>query len=113
MIPSVVYDDSLVLILIFACLPSRSKSSGKYNSTVGSAKETLGRMTGTESWQRAGAEQRTRGQSEYEAARTQEYAEGMRGQMSGREHAIAGAVARDREQETDAGEPRSLSVMFT
>ena len=69
-------------------------------------------MTGTESWQRAGAEQRTRGQSEYEAARTQEYAESMRSQMGGREHAIAGAVARDREQETAAGEPRSLSVMF-
>ena len=41
---------------------------------MGSAKETLGRMTGTESWQRAGAEQRARGQSEYEAARTQDLA---------------------------------------
>lgn len=92
-----------MLIARLLALPC-SKSSGKYDSTIGSAKVTLGRMTGTESWQRAGAEQRTRGQSEYEAARTQEYAEGMKSQMGGREHAIAGAVARDREQETVAGE---------
>ena len=68
-------------------------------------------MTGTESWQRAGAEQRTRGQSEYEAACTQEYAEGMKSQMGGREHAIAGAVAKDREQETAAGELRSFYLL--
>ncbi|PIL26095.1 hypothetical protein GSI_11849 [Ganoderma sinense ZZ0214-1] len=76
-----------------------SKTSGQYHSAKGTATETLGSTTGSESWQQAGAEEHAQGEREYNAAQAQGYAEGTKDRMGGRKDAVFGAVTGDREQE--------------
>ncbi len=45
-----------------------SRTSGQYHSAKGIAEETIGNMTGAQSWQQAGAEERAEGEREYDAA---------------------------------------------
>lgn len=52
-------------------------------------------MTGAQSWQQAGAEERAEGEREYDAAQAQGYAEGTKGLIGGRKDAVRG----DRRQE--------------
>lgn len=56
-------------------------------------------MTGSQSWQRAGAEEHAQGEREYNAAQAQGYAEGTKDRVGGRKDAVFGAITSDREQE--------------
>ena len=88
-----------------------SKTSGQYHSAKGTATETLGSMTGSESWQQAGSEEHAQGEREYNAAQAQGYAEGTKDRMGGRKDAIFGAVTGDREQQAGGALP-SLESLF-
>ncbi|KAM5538816.1 hypothetical protein V8D89_007538 [Ganoderma adspersum] len=88
-----------------------SKTSGQYHSAKGTATETLGNMTGSESWQQAGAEEHAQGEGEYSAAQGQGYAEGTKDRMGGRKDAVFGAVTGDREQQASGNVRRDKGEM--
>ncbi|KAH8917315.1 hypothetical protein BT69DRAFT_1248954 [Atractiella rhizophila] len=76
-----------------------SKSNANWNSTVGSAKETFGNMTGASSWEQSGAEQRSRGDAEYKAAQAKGWTEGVGDRIGGKKDNVVGAVTGDKSQE--------------
>ncbi|KAE8211470.1 hypothetical protein CF327_g4779 [Tilletia walkeri] len=72
-----------------------SKVSGQYNSAVGSAKETVGNLTGATSWTQAGQEQHAKGEAEIKAAQAKQYADGLSNQVSGKVDNVVGSLTGD------------------
>lgn len=70
-----------------------------YNSVAGTVKETIGNVTGSVDWQKAGKEQHAQGESEIKAAQAKGYAEGTKDQVSGKFDNVVGAVTGDKSQE--------------
>ncbi|KAI0350988.1 hypothetical protein OH77DRAFT_1411926, partial [Trametes cingulata] len=77
-----------------------SKTTGQFHSMKGSAKETLGNLTGSQSWTQSGKQEHTAGETEYNAAQAKGYAEGTKDRIGGRKDAVVGALTGDRQQET-------------
>ena len=65
----------------------------------GTAVETIGNLTGAQSWQQSGKEEHAQGEAEYKAAQAKGYAEGTIDRLGGKKDAIVGAVTGDRQQE--------------
>ena len=65
----------------------------------GTVVETIGNLTGAESWQTSGKEEHAQGEAEYKAAQAKGYAEGTMDRLGGKKDAIVGAVTGDRQQE--------------
>ncbi|KAH9887052.1 hypothetical protein C8Q73DRAFT_714536 [Cubamyces lactineus] len=76
-----------------------NKTTGQWHSMKGTAKETLGTLTGAQSWAQSGKQEHAAGEAEYDAAQAQGYAEGTKDRVGGRKDAVVGAVTGDREQE--------------
>ncbi|KAH9913553.1 uncharacterized protein BXZ73DRAFT_106894 [Epithele typhae] len=76
-----------------------NKSTGQYHSLKGTVVETVGNVTGSESWQTSGKQEHVQGETEYKAAQAKGYAEGTMDRVGGKKDAIVGAVTGDRQQE--------------
>ncbi|KAG1810965.1 uncharacterized protein BJ212DRAFT_1448613 [Suillus subaureus] len=68
-----------------------SKVSGQFHSVKGTAVETIGDMTGLQSWSQSGKEEHAKGEGEYNAAQAKGYVEG---------DSVVGAVTGDKAQQT-------------
>ncbi|KAI0030412.1 hypothetical protein K488DRAFT_79650 [Vararia minispora EC-137] len=76
-----------------------SKTSGQYHSVKGTFVETVGNLTGAESWQTSGKEEHAKGEAEIKAAQTKNYAEGAMDRVQGKLDSVAGAVTGDKQQQ--------------
>ncbi|EIN11946.1 hypothetical protein PUNSTDRAFT_63376 [Punctularia strigosozonata HHB-11173 SS5] len=77
-----------------------SKTSGQLHSVKGNVVESIGNLTGAQSWQQSGAQEHASGEAEYNAARIKGYAEGTMDRVTGTKDSVVGAVTGDRSQET-------------
>ncbi|KAJ7650760.1 mismatched base pair and cruciform DNA recognition protein [Roridomyces roridus] len=76
------------------------KLTGQYHSVKGTIVETIGNMTGLESWQTSGKEEHAAGEAEYKAAQAEAYVEGTVDRVSGKVDSVVGAVTGDKSQQT-------------
>ncbi|KAH9849953.1 hypothetical protein C2E23DRAFT_838061 [Lenzites betulinus] len=76
-----------------------NKTTGQYHSVKGTVVETVGNLTGAQSWQQSGKEEHAQGETEYKAAQAKGYAEGTMDRIGGKKDAVVGAVTGDRQQE--------------
>ncbi|KAF9235642.1 hypothetical protein BU15DRAFT_77766 [Melanogaster broomeanus] len=82
-----------------------SKVSGQFHSVKGTAFETVGDLTGSQSWSQAGKEEHASGEGEYNAAQAKGLAEGVTDRAGGYKDSVVGAVSGDKTQQA-AGNAR-------
>jgi uncharacterized protein YjbJ (UPF0337 family) len=68
-------------------------------NTMGKVEETIGDVTGMDSWKTSGQERRVQGDTEYKQAQAQGYAEGTKDRLFGKKDQLSGAVTGDTTQE--------------
>ncbi|GLB42426.1 putative mismatched base pair and cruciform DNA recognition protein [Lyophyllum shimeji] len=73
-----------------------SKASGQYHQLKGSVVETVGDVTGSQSWKESGQQERAQGEAEYKAAQAKEYIEGAMDRIGGKKESVLGALSGDR-----------------
>lgn len=66
---------------------------------LGKVEETIGNVTGADSWKSSGQERRAEGDAEHTEARGQGYVEGTKDRLVGKKDQISGAVTGDKSQE--------------
>ncbi|KAK1223857.1 hypothetical protein PQX77_013253 [Marasmius sp. AFHP31] len=76
-----------------------NKTTGQYHSVKGNVVETIGNLTGAQSWQQSGKEEHAKGEAEYDAARAKGYAEGTKDRVGGYKDSVVGAVTGDKSQQ--------------
>lgn len=76
-----------------------SKTTGTTQNTLGKVEETIGNVTGLDSWKTSGQERRVQGDTEYKQAQAQGYTEGTKDRLVGKKDQLAGAVTGDSTQE--------------
>lgn len=84
-----------------------SQYSGQYHSVKGTLVETVGNVTGLQSWTQSGRQEHDSGEAEVTAARAQNYVEGVSDRVEGKKDSIVGAVTGDKQQQF-SGELRAL-----
>ncbi|KAK4947580.1 hypothetical protein LTR10_013526 [Elasticomyces elasticus] len=67
-----------------------NRSQGQWDQTVGSAKETVGNLLGSEDWKQAGREQNLQGQQAEAKGQLSDYGKGISDRVQG---AVGGAAA--------------------
>ncbi|KAF9646568.1 hypothetical protein BDM02DRAFT_2989776 [Thelephora ganbajun] len=77
-----------------------SKTTGTVKNTMGKVEETIGDITGSESWKTFGQERRVQGEIERKEAQAQGYAEGTKDRLFGKKDQLVGAVTGDSSQES-------------
>lgn len=76
-----------------------NRSTGSWDQTIGSAKESLGNMIGNESLRRAGVEQNAAGKEKEAEGQLKDFGQGVQDRAQGALGTIGAAVAGDREKE--------------
>jgi len=79
---------------------SPSKTNGQFHSVKGTAVESIGNMTGSESWKSSGKTEHAEGETEQTAAQAKGYVEGMTDRLAGYKDSVVGAVTGDKAQQT-------------
>ncbi|KAJ2919056.1 hypothetical protein MD484_g1339, partial [Candolleomyces efflorescens] len=76
-----------------------SKINGRYHTTKGAIRETFGRVLGLSGVEARGKVERTRGSTEYHAARATGYAKGTGNRVDGGADRVVGAITGDSSRE--------------
>ena len=77
-----------------------SKISGDAKNLLGKAEETIGDVTGLQSWKTSGQERQAQGDAEHKQAQAQGYVQGTQDRVVGKKDQVVGAVTGDTTQET-------------
>ncbi|KAI9040719.1 putative mismatched base pair and cruciform DNA recognition protein [Aspergillus affinis] len=75
------------------------RNNGTWDQTIGSAKESLGNLTGYESLRREGVEQNSRGKAAEAEGQLKDWGEGMKDRATGGLGKVAAVAKGDREEE--------------
>ncbi|KAJ5288767.1 hypothetical protein N7478_001797 [Penicillium angulare] len=76
-----------------------NRSTGSWDQTVGSAKESIGNLTGIESLRQAGVEQNAAGKEQEAKGQLKDFGEGLQNRAQGTVGGLAAAITGDREDE--------------
>ena len=76
-----------------------SKVTGSVKNTVGKMEETIGDVTGLESWKTSGKARQAEGEVEHKKAEAQGYVEGTTDRIAGNVESVVGSVTGDTSQE--------------
>ncbi|KAK7020495.1 mismatched base pair and cruciform DNA recognition protein [Favolaschia claudopus] len=76
-----------------------NQTTGQFHSVKGTVVETIGNVTGLESWQKSGSQEHAAGEAEYNAARAKGYVEGAKDRVEGKKDSVLGAVTGDKTQQ--------------
>lgn len=76
-----------------------SKTTGTMKETIGKVEESIGNVTGVESWKTSGQERRVQGDAEHKGAQAEGYVEGTKDRVIGKKDQLSGAVTGDTTQE--------------
>ena len=81
-------------------------------SAMGEVEETVGKMTGLESWKTTGQERRAQGDTEYNEAQAKGYAESLKDRALGKKDQVSGAVSGDTTQEASGAHSYLNRLMY-